>query len=73
MVMNELMYVVGPQGAACTVHVLTAHKRNAWPRLPHTVIQLQFPGTVPEKDLRLLCTLCFLETDQKPYRETGAK
>lgn len=43
--------------------------------LLHIIFQLQFPGITPEKDLRasFLFTLCFLEIEQKSYRESGAK
>lgn len=54
---------------ACLTELTRGMHGPAFP----TLIQLQFSGTVPVKDLRLLCTLYFLETEQKPYRETCAK
>lgn len=39
----------------------------------YSTLSFQFPGTVPEKDLRLFYSHCASWKQQKSYRETSAK
>lgn len=39
----------------------------------HSILQLGFPGTIPEKGLSLLVKLCFLEMEQKSCKEFSAE